>query len=298
MQAAPIVRVRGTEDGSPAAQAVLQYFGPLISGFVRSQRQNQGAGGLRHVRVMRDLGPVRVSYDHLFGREVIEVTVRAEVLEEIERRTRPQTVIDTMLDGYIALVNFNMITDDQLEVYLNDTLLASLDFSANDEYTYFVFAFGPNGMRIPSDDDTNKRLPERPLPKCVPERQDDEGIFTYSGMYGMRDDPNQIFRFDDYGPLKLDGKNTVEIRSVKDNGRSTLGFFQAEFFSRAPRRNRTVITSWNYPSPVDNRTILTNDYRMKFYGTYDPEAMGAQTGTFDLSPTQADDYYDVEFSES
>jgi len=102
MQAPPVVRVRGADAGSQAAARILNEFAGQIRSMIGAARQQQATSGQNHIRVMRDFGPVRVSYDRLFGREIIEVLPRPELLQPQEP-PKVERLTDVMLDGYIAV---------------------------------------------------------------------------------------------------------------------------------------------------------------------------------------------------
>jgi hypothetical protein len=286
MQAPPIVRVRGLQDGSPEAIAVLQYFAPVVSGFVRAQRQNQEIAGLNHTRIVRDFPHMRVSYDRLFGREVVEVDVRADVVREVLRARRLETQDDIAYDGYMALTNVNSVRDDELQVYVNGEMVAQFDFDIDDEMTAILITFGEGGGRFAGAGDTDDRNPERKIRRCLPLREDDEDLQPYTWLYN-NDNPvvRQVFRRElTFGLLPTD-QNNITIRSIKNNGRANLGYFTAGFFSRAPVKYRRVVSSWRYTMTEDyDLPIQVNDFAIFYEGEYAMDFGEAVSATLDLRP--------------
>lgn len=294
MQAPPIVRVRGAEAGSPEALRILDAFSGVIRTFVGAARQQQATSGLNHVRQMRDFGPIRVSYDRLFGRELIEVLPRPEFLRRVERPVE-EVQEDFLLDGYISFSNVNRVPDDNLEIRLNGELLATLDFAADNEYTCYIFRFGKNGLRVPPYND-DVTLPEPPLVGCIPQRADPaEGQFSYITSYAeSRAVIQNVFEIDDYGPLKLYDRNLITVTAVTDNGLGTYGEMTAEFYTRNPSKFRYVPRSWRYTN--ESGLIRVNDWTMTYQAYYQPTVNPSENEAtvehtyLDLRPEHAESY--------
>lgn len=103
MQTPPVVRIVGVDSGTPLAIALAQRYAGMIQHFVRSQRQNQEIAGLNHVRVSRRFEDVDMTYDRLFGREVLTIEVRPSIVRETERRVLDESDVEMLLDVLVYL---------------------------------------------------------------------------------------------------------------------------------------------------------------------------------------------------
>lgn len=322
MQAPPVVRVRGLQDGSPEAIAVLQRVAPIVQGFVRSQRQSQEIAGLNHVRIRRDFPDLRVTYDRLFGREVIEVEVKPEIIRAVIREpAEPQIIYDTMLDGVITL-SANDRTEYNTAVFttkLNGAPLSTMTIVGSGVAGQRISAvevhgFGPRAFDLPRDyvdgqtypllDGVYGEVTPTPFSPAPPRNLLTTSLERLSlGDYSQPqggDGPNltiqrSVVEHRDYAPLKLNGQNELDITFNSDlfpEGQydSALISVNFEFYARSTNAYRLAERGWSRQKDKPTDLLYANVAVVRANEIVSPSNAGSVYIRFTLDPNPDDVY--------
>lgn len=155
MQAPPVVRFEGVQPGSGRARELMARYYSYIAGFLRSQRQNQAAGGMLQTNVTRDFPEISVTYQRTFGQEIF--TVRPRPGGNVKR----SVVDDIMLDGHIVVeilpvLDCTAVVTLQINGVSVATMSATYEFAISGATTkVFAFYFGPDADRFTLDPQLN-----------------------------------------------------------------------------------------------------------------------------------------------
>lgn len=205
------VNIYGVERGSEAEQISLAKSAPYVNWFVGACRTRVQLSELPFFRQYARNNDIDAIYTYSYGAEQIDVAVK------YEQKSVEKEPVSVDYGGSITFENVNLVRDDNLEVRVNGALLATLDFSYDDENTTYIFVFGAGGGVSLSENSVVR------------------GVFTY---------PFSVINV---------GTNTLQLTAVVDNGAGTFGIASGVFTVPQGDQTQTSSFSFAYDASVQGR---------------------------------------------